>query len=61
MAQGWQLLRSGLSTEPEQRYTERGVAYLGCAIERASLTLTGGQMATAITYNMEKCTNSCVD
>eukprot|EP00974_Lingulodinium_polyedra_P082491 7987016-Lingulodinium_polyedra.AAC.1 len=61
MAEGWRLLRSGLSIEPEQRYNERGTAYLGCTIERTSLALHGGQMATAITYNMEKFIDSCVD
>eukprot|EP00974_Lingulodinium_polyedra_P047292 4537125-Lingulodinium_polyedra.AAC.1 len=61
MAQGWRFLGSGFSIEPEQRYTERGVAFLGCTIEQTSLKLIGRQMATDIAYNMEKFINSCVD
>eukprot|EP00974_Lingulodinium_polyedra_P027315 2637902-Lingulodinium_polyedra.AAC.1 len=61
MAQGWQILSSGLSVEPEQRYKEHGVAYLGCTIERTSLMLAGGQMAIASAYNMEIFINLCVD
>eukprot|EP00974_Lingulodinium_polyedra_P017211 1668440-Lingulodinium_polyedra.AAC.1 len=61
LAEGWRLLRSGLSIEPEQRYTADGVTYLGCTIERTEFTLPGGQKGTAITYNMEKFVDSCVE
>eukprot|EP00974_Lingulodinium_polyedra_P075843 7346045-Lingulodinium_polyedra.AAC.1 len=61
MFEGWKLLRSGLSFEPEQRYSVQGVAYLGCTVERTTSTLDTGRGATVITYNMEHFISSCVD
>eukprot|EP00969_Alexandrium_andersonii_P178421 7888685-Alexandrium_andersonii.AAC.1 len=60
MAAGWELLRQGLSIEPEQHVNTAGVTYLGCKIEKTVSKLSGGRMATVITYNMEEFINSCV-
>eukprot|EP00974_Lingulodinium_polyedra_P080686 7818235-Lingulodinium_polyedra.AAC.1 len=61
MPEGWKLLRSGLSIEPEQRYTPEGVTFLGCTVERTTSKLDEGRVATVITYNMERFISSCVD
>eukprot|EP00969_Alexandrium_andersonii_P161918 7157342-Alexandrium_andersonii.AAC.1 len=60
MAAGWELLRQGLSIEPEQRVSTAGFTYLGCKIEKTISKLAGGRMATVATYNMEEFINSCV-
>eukprot|EP00974_Lingulodinium_polyedra_P105515 10216320-Lingulodinium_polyedra.AAC.1 len=60
MLEGWKLLRSGLSIEPEQRYSPEGVAYLGCVVERTTSKLDNGRVATVITYNMERFISACV-
>eukprot|EP00974_Lingulodinium_polyedra_P028886 2783320-Lingulodinium_polyedra.AAC.1 len=61
MPEGWKLLRSGVSIEPEQRYSPEGVAYFGCTVERTTSTLDRGRIATVIAYNMERFISSCVD
>eukprot|EP00969_Alexandrium_andersonii_P277126 12249470-Alexandrium_andersonii.AAC.1 len=46
LADGWKLLRKGLSIEPEQRCDEDGATDLGCKITRGSTRLPGGRLAT---------------
>ena len=53
---GWELLRKGLSIDPE---CEPGV-YLGCAQERKDVTMKDGRRVTTMTYNMEDFLGSCV-
>ena len=60
MRKGWKLLRTGLNIEPEARVGPEGRLYLGCSVERTDTKLAGGQMATVISYNMEKFLHSCV-
>eukprot|EP00974_Lingulodinium_polyedra_P017112 1660129-Lingulodinium_polyedra.AAC.1 len=48
MPEGWKLLRSGLSIEPEQRYSLEGVAYFGCTVERTTSRLDKGRVAIVI-------------
>ena len=59
--QGWALLRKGLSIEAEHRVDEKGVTYLGCRLERGTIKLPNGRLATTMTYNMEDFLDSCVD
>eukprot|EP00974_Lingulodinium_polyedra_P076612 7415406-Lingulodinium_polyedra.AAC.1 len=60
MPEGWKLLRSGLSIEPEQRYFPQGATHLGCTVERSTSTLGAGRVAAVITYSVEQFISSCV-
>jgi hypothetical protein len=53
---GWNLLRQGLTIEPEKNQA----LFLGCIHEVGTFTLPGGKVATSLTYNMESFMDSCV-
>ena len=61
MAKGWALLRKGLNIETEQRVGPEGVSFLGCRLEKRSVRLPSGRLATVWTYNMQPFLQSCVD
>ena len=57
---GWELLRRGLGIETPKEIDASGSVYLGCRQERSEIMLPSGQMATAMTYNMEEFLDSCI-
>ena len=60
LASGWVLLRKGLNIETEQRVGAEGVAFLGCRLERRSVRLKSGRLATVQVYNMQPFLETCV-
>ena len=50
----------GIDIEPPQAITEEGATYLGCKQIRGPIKLASGQMAIAMTYDMEDFLASCV-
>jgi hypothetical protein len=53
---GWNLLRQGLTIEPEKNQA----LFLGCIHEVGKFKLPGGKLATFLIYNMESSMHSCV-
>ena len=53
-------MRQGLSIEHPLTVDDKGVTYLGCRQKRTTITLPSGQLATAMTYDMEEFLDTCV-